>query len=90
MHNHYTLTPSSGYSILMIVLKSRDIFSFWVSETYWQHEEQRIKTILKYRVGMRDIIYEIQCVILFMKYNIDIIYREDIASYTRKNREKSI
>jgi len=28
--------------------------------------------------------------ITFMKYNTDIMYREDIASYTRKNREKSI
>jgi len=28
--------------------------------------------------------------ISFMKYNINIMYREDIASYTRKNREKSI
>jgi len=25
-----------------------------------------------------------------MKYNTDIMYREDIVSYTRKNREKSI
>jgi len=25
-----------------------------------------------------------------MKYNTDIMYRADIASYTRKNREKSI
>jgi len=26
----------------------------------------------------------------FMKYNTDIMYRDDIVSYTRKNREKSI
>jgi len=61
--------------------------------------ERKIITISKFRVGMHDIIYEIQYrhhvqwgyhLLHKKESREEHLYREDIVSYARKNREKSI
>jgi len=50
----------------------------------------RTSNVYHYQTSIKLLLNIYQILIHFMKYNTDIMYRADIASYTRKNREKSI
>jgi len=58
--------------------------------TIIEHLSDHYCITIEHQTSIKLLLNIYQILIHFMKYNTDIMYRADIASYTKKNREKSI